>query len=323
MSEMDGTPNFREAAMARMAQERSEAPAQPAPEHVEGTAPEVIDDEPIGTPEPEYTDDVVNEDIEAQEDVDEDGSLEDEETPDDVEHDWEKRYKDAQAELTKLYQNRDEFESEMALQLTEVKRREFELDDILQESRGHAEILLRAMTGQADYYRNIDMTQLPPDQVQSYQQAAQAAFAQEQQVTQALEQLKQQQMTAHQQRMQRESELALTRLRKTIPGWSNETYGQLRDYAQSRGLDPVLFNAVTNPAVIEMIHDSMQLRSAGGKAKSLSKRKSQKLSNANSPNRVRDARGKFVSAKQAFEQSPNTKGSFAKMKEAQLAMEKR
>ena len=322
MSEMDGTPSFRDQAMARMAQERDEAPPQPAPENVEGTAPEVIDDEPIGTPEPEYTDDVIADDIEAQEEQDEDGTLE-EELPDDVEHDWEKRYKDAQSELTRLQQNREEFESEMALQLTEVKRREFELDDILQESRGHAEILLRAMTGQADSYRNVDISQLTPEQHAVYQRESQAAFYQEQQVSQALETLKAQQKQAFDQRMQRESELALTRLRKTIPGWSNETYGALRDYAESRGLDPVLFNAVTNPAVIEMIHDSMQLRSAGGKAKSLSKRKSQKLANANSPTRIRDARGKFVSAKQAFEQSPNTRGSFAKMKEAQLAMEKR
>jgi hypothetical protein len=72
-----------------------------------------------------------------------------------------------------------------------------------------------------------------------------------------------------------------------------------------------------------MFHDSMMYRQAGSKAKTVSKHKMSKPANANSPTRTRDARGKFVSAKQAFDQAPNEKGAFAKMKEAQLAMERR
>ena len=319
MSDESVQPSFREQTMSRLADERGQRVEEPAPENVQGTAPEIIEDE-VGTPEPEVTDDVI--DVEAHEVEDEiEPESDEDQTLEDVEHDWEKRFKDAQAELTKLYQNRDEFETEMASQLTEVKRREFELDDVLRDSRQHAELLMNALTGQADQYRNIDFNQVPADQVGALQQAAKQAFAQEQQVSQALEQIKARQKQAYDTQMQREAELTRTRLKKTIPGWSNETYDGLREYAVSRGLDPTLFNSITNPAVIEMIHDSMQLRSAGSKAKTLSKRKSQKLSTANSPTRVRDARGKFASAKQAFNDTPNQRGAFAKMKEAQLAME--
>lgn len=320
MSE-DVTPSFREQTMSRLAEERGNRVEEPAPENVQGTAPEAIEDEPIGTPEL-ATEEL--DELEAQAVEDEVESLDDEsseEAPDEVEHDWEQRYKDLQSEYTKLTQNREEFESEMATQLTEVKRREFELDDVLHESRQHAELLVNAMKGQANQYRTMNWSAIPADQLPQYKQAAEQAFAQEQQVTQALEAIKTRQEGAFKQQIEREAALSLTRLRKTIPGWNNEVYGSLREYSQKRGLDPQLFDAITNPAVIEMIHDSYAYRSANSKAKTVSKRKSQKVPTANSPGRVRDARGKFASAQQAFNETPNQRGAFAKMKQAQLAME--
>ena len=184
---------------------------EPAPENVQGTAPEVIEDEPIGTPE--HDTEELNE-LEAQavedevESLDEDESSE--EAPDEVDHDWEQRYKDLQSEYTKLTQNREEFESEMAQQLTEVKRREFELDDVLQESRQHAELLVNAMKGQANQYRTMNWSAIPADQLPQYKQAAEQAFAQEQQVTQALEAIKGRQQEAFKQQVEREAALSLT-----------------------------------------------------------------------------------------------------------------
>lgn len=324
MSEESVQPSFREQAMTRLAEERGARVEQPAPENVQGTAPEEIDDAVIeepGTPESESTDGILEEEAAAH-DQDDDVEPQDE-TPDEVEHDWQKRYKDAQAELTRLQQSREEFEGELTHQLTEVKRREYELEDTLVEARGNAELLLNALKGQADRYRNVDLSTIPADQLPQWQQQAAAAFQHEQQVMAALNHIKEQHKNAHELQVKREADLALTRLRRTIPGWSNDKYRELGEYAKSRGLDPTLFNAVTNPAVIEMFHDSMMYRQAGSKAKTVSKQKMSKPANANSPTRVRDARGKFVSAKQAFEQAPNERGAFAKMKEAQLAMERR
>ena len=325
MSEESVQPSFREQTLNRLAEERGARVEEPAPEYVQGTAPEELDDAVIeepGTPELDSTEGILDEEAAAH-DQDDDVEPQDDETPDEVDHDWQKRYKDAQAELTRLQQSREEFEGELTHQLTEMKRREFELDDVLTEAQGNAELLLSALKGQADKYRNTDLSQIPADQLPMWQQQAAAAFQHEQQVMGALAHIKQQHKEAQEKQTKREADLALVRLRKTIPGWSNDKYRELGEYTQSRGLDPSLFNTVTNPAVIEMFHDSMMYRQAGSKAKTVSKQKVSKPANANAPTRVRDARGKFVSAKQAFDAAPNERGAFAKMKEAQLAMERR
>ena len=320
MSEESGTPSFREQAMERMASERELSPPEPAPENVPGEAPDEI-----GTPEPvtdmAYDDEQYELEAEAIEGSDEiDDS--DENTVDEEDHDWQKRYKDLQSEFTRLTQNREEFETEMAHGLTEVKRREYELQDKLTESHTHAEILMNAMRGQADQYRQVNWQAVPADQLPQMKAAADAAFAQEAQVNQALEYINQQRKQQYETSMAREAELTRTRLRKTIPGWGNELYSKIGEYAKSRGLDPQLFQSITNPAVMEMFYDSMQLRSAGSKAKTVSKRRASKPQAQNSPRANRDVRGRFASAKQNFESNPGQKGSFAAMKEAQLRMER-
>ena len=100
MSEESGAPSFREQAMARLDSERDAAQPQPAPENVEGTAPEEVD---FGTPQP--ADDVL--DSQASESHDGEEEAEEElESPeetleadsDEPEHDNEKRLQDLQAE---------------------------------------------------------------------------------------------------------------------------------------------------------------------------------------------------------------------------------
>ena len=323
MSEESGAPSFREQAMERMASERDATPVEPAPEHVPGEAPE-----DIGTPDPVTDMAEVDEQSEMEAEATEtdefiDESLE--ENTDDVDSDvdWQKRYKDLQSEFTRLTQTREEFETEMAHGLTDVKRREYELQDKLTEAHTHAEILMNAMRGQANQYRQLNWQQVPADQLPQMKAAADAAFAQEAQVNQALEHLQSQREQQYKVSMEREAELARTRLSKTIPGWSNELYSEIGQYAQSRGLDPQLFSTITNPAVMEMFHDSMQYRSAGSKAKTVNKRKASKPQAQNKPGQVRDVRGRVANAKANFEQNPNQRGSFAAMKEAQLRMEKR
>ena len=97
-------------------------------------------------------------------------------------------------------------------------------------------------------------------------------------------------------------------------------YGALGKYAESRGLSAELFNSITDAAVIEMIYDSFSMRTAGQKAKTVSKRKAQKPAAQNRPVTQRDA-GRFANAKANFEQNPNQRGAFAAMKEAQLRAE--
>jgi hypothetical protein len=321
VSEESGTPSFREQAMARLDAERDSMRPEPAPENVPGTAPEEI-----GTPDP--MDDVV--DSNATESIDEvdqeDEELESqeetlEESDDDQDHDWQKRYKDLQSEYTRVMQSREQFESEMTDNLMATKRMQFELEDTLGKAARDAGLLSQALTGNAERFRNIDWSKVPADQVGTLQQQAQQAFAQEAQAQQALNQINEQQQQQWKLKVEREAELTRTRLKRTIPNWSNELYGALANYAEQRGLSRELFNSITDAAVIEMIYDSFSLKTAGQKAKTLSKRKAQKPAAQNKPVTQRDARGRFANAKAHFEQNPNQRGAFAAMKEAQLRAE--
>ena len=321
MSEESGTPSFREQAMARLDSERDSMRPEPAPENVPGTAPEEI-----GTPDP--MDDVV--DSNATEPFDEADGYEDdlesqeetlEESDDDQDHDWQKRYKDLQSEYTRVMQSREQFESELTDNLMSTKRMQFELEDTLGKAARDAGLLSQALTGNAERFRTIDWSKVPAEQVGALQQQAQQAFAQEAQAQQALNQINVQQEQQWKMKVNREADLTRTRLKRSIPNWSNELYGALANYAEQRGLNRDLFNSITDAAVIEMIYDSFAMKTAGQKAKTLSKRKTQKPAAQNKPVSQRDARGRFANARADFEQNPNQRGAFAAMKEAQLRAE--
>ena len=137
-------------------------------------------------------------------------------------------------------QSREEFESEMTDNLMATKRMQFELEDTLGTAARDAQLLSQALTGNAERFRTIDWSQVPADQVGALQQQAQAAFTQEAQAKQALEKITTQQQEQWKLRVEREAEITRTRLRRTIPNWSNELYGELGKYAESRGLSPAV-----------------------------------------------------------------------------------
>lgn len=325
MSEESGAPSFREAAMARMASERDEAPPQPAPEHVAGEEPEEIEEIEFGTSEPateEVVDSEEDEFIEDGDDIDPEEEIDDE-VPMDVKYQrLEKQYKDLQRQFTKDRMQREEYESQLSNSMVSVTKTQHELEDSLQGAKQMAELLQGQWAGNANQFRNIDWSQVPPDKVQQVQAAAQNAFQQEQIANQRLHAINEQQTQAFQQKMTRQAELASRALQVKIPEWGSETYSAIRGHAESMGLSPEMFNMVTEPSVIEMFYHSMLYKGAGKKAKTVAKRKSQKPASANQARQGRNAKGQFMNAKKNFEESPNTRGAFAQMKAAQLAAER-
>lgn len=321
MSEESGAaPTFREQAMDRMASERDSTPVEPAPENPEHEEPEEIGNSEFSA------DDAAFGEVETQELQDDEYGSEDEQlepdSDDQPDHDWEKRYKDIQRELTRYQQEREGYTSEISEMMVESTRTQHELEDSLGQAKQMAEMLTQQWAGNAQKFRNIDWSQVPADQIPALQQQAQQAIVAEQQARQHLEMVNHQQSAIYEKQMQRQAAVATQRLKVRVPNWNQETYSSIRNHAQGLGLDPKMFNTITDPAVIEMFHDSMMYRSAGKKAKTLSKQKSRKPSAANTQRSSRDNRGRFASAKQNFESNPGQKGSFAAMKEAQLRMER-
>lgn len=82
---------------------------------------------------------------------------------------------------------------------------------------------------------------------ESYQRQAKAMLAQEQEYEQA--------------RLKSQAVESVKRLKLTIPNWSNELYGQVRNYAVEQGFTADEFNRIADHRVIRALHAQMQLDS--------------------------------------------------------------
>jgi hypothetical protein len=325
MSEESGTPSFREQAMQRMAQERDEAPVEPAPQHVAGAEPEEIFHDRAEITEPATGEVVDSEEVieEGDDEIEPDEDQDDDGTPIDVKYQrLEKSYKDLQRQFTKDRQEREGYNQQISDQMVTMTKAQHELEDTLTSSRQMAELLQSEAKGKADQFRNLDWSQVPQERAQEVQAAMSAAFAREQNVNQALNHIAVQQQQHFQQKMTRQAELAARTLQMKIPNWGQETYSSIRSHAGEMGLPVEMFNMVTEPAVLEMFYHSMMYKGAGKKAKTVAKTKSQKPASANQARTGRNARGQFMNAKRNFEENPNQRGAFAQMKAAQLAAER-
>lgn len=233
--------------------------------------------------------------------------------------DWEKRYTDLQSATQVDRESRGEMEREHAESMSEHLRLRFDLEDKLKEAVGRAELVKNVMEGNAQQYQNINWAQVPPEKVAEVQAQAQQAFQMQQQATAAWEQAQSESDEVTQVVRQREAAIARTRLKRTIPGWSNEVYADLRTFAASAGMPAEAFNKLTDPVIIEWAYAAKQI--AQGKRTLTVDRPKNKpnVPRGKAARRApRDARGKF--AKTQLE--PNQRGSFANKHQHRLAMER-
>ena len=233
-------------------------------------------------------------------------------------HDWQKRYKDLQAEYSRVTENRTEMEQEQAEAMGENLRLKFDLEDRLNEAVGRAEYMANVMSGNASQYKNINWAQVPPEQLPQVQAQAQQALQMEQQSQAAWAQVKQQTDEARQTLRGREAAIARTRLKRSI-GLDNELYGKLHEHAVTRGMSSEEFKDITNPVVIEALHAQMQMMQAGNTVKANTQRNAKAPRGGRAVKRTpRNARGQFEKTQTV----PNQRGSFADKHRHRLAMER-
>lgn len=296
-----------------------------------------VEDRPISREDPDQgipSDDGISEDVEenqglyANEEADQDledssEALEDELPSDEAQEedgrdvDWEKRYKDLQSETQTIRESRGEMDQEHAESMSGLLQLRFEMEDQLSEATKRAEYMKNVMAGNAQQFQNIDWSQVPPEKVQEVQAQAQQAFMMSQQAENVWSQISQEAQQQKETLKQREAAIAKTRLRRTIPNWSNETYGEIRDFATQIGMPAASFNEITDPVIIEALHAYKQLKN-GGSQKIQSTRKSQAPRGKAARRQPRDDRGKF--AKKQVQ--PNQRGSFADKHQHRLRMER-
>lgn len=276
---------------------------------VEGLPPESMESEAV---------DMADSQPELEAEDTEDGIPEDE----NEEHltEWEKRYRDAQSELTKYQQTKEQDAREHAEAMEEVIRARYTLEDTLKNQQQQGEYLVQMATANADQYRNINWSQVPPDQLPVLQQQAQQAFLQEQQFKNTLAQRQSEAQAAREEALRREALIARQRLVRTIPDFDS-AYPQMAKYAAERGLSPSKFGEITDPALMEMIHDSMRMRKAPVEVEKKTKAKLPK--SRLSPDRARGTDGKFKKAERDFREAKDSRSrADAWQRKAELRLSK-
>ena len=233
--------------------------------------------------------------------------------------DWEKRYKDLQAETQTVREGRGEMEQEHAQSMAKHLELRFEMEDKLSEAVQRAEFMRNVMSNNAAQYQNIDWSRVPPDKVQEVQAQAQQAFTTAQQTEQAYTQMQSEIQQQKELVKQREAAIAKTRLRRTIPSWGNETYSALREFATESGMPANEFNDITNPVIIEWAYAAKQIREGASSVQDVrTNRKSTAPRGKAARRQPRNNQGQYA-RKQT---QPNQKGSFADKHKHRLAAER-
>jgi hypothetical protein len=316
-------PSFRERKAAQLAAERGGQPPAPARDLEEETPrarqPEseavARDDSQV-----RYASEESDQDLEGSlEDLGEEAPLSEEQELEADSTDWEKRYKDLQSTAQELLENRRGMEEEHAQVMSEHLQLRYQLEDTLGEMTNRAKFLYNAMTGNAAQFKNIDWSRVPPDKVQQVQAQAQNAMLLEQQSLAAYQEAMAMDKQTRETVKKREAEIAKVRLRRSIPGWGNEVYGQLRQFAASRGMPPQTFNEITDPVLIEGMHAYMQLSMSGSSVQKRTTRKGETPRGKAASRQNRSPEGRFAT----MQVEPNTRGSFAEKHKHRLAAERR
>jgi hypothetical protein len=317
----------------RVRTEQAEAQQNRQPDHDETSNDEIPLNESESVQDdgyPELHDDDTETDdgeFEQDEDLEDETPSEDELLEQDGDGiDWEKRYKDAQRELTRYQQRSDEQSEEVAETVAANLQLKFDLEDRLEKAEKQAGFFMGNLNQQIQQLEQaFNQGQVEPEKMAEARQYYQGLVQQRNQLEGYLQQVGTERSEAEKVRKNREAQIAQARLRKTIPDWSERKYQELRSYAVKRGYTVDEFNESTDYRYMELLHDSMMLHSADSTVRNV-KRKRRRKPPAGGKNVDRSpntARRREARAKKDFLDNPNQRGRFAAMKAEQLHRERR
>lgn len=239
--------------------------------------------------------------------------------------DWEKRYKDTQAKLTSVTEDRKDRDAEYADMMAGSLQLQYDMEDNLKKAKQYTGFYVDGIQGQIhNMERAFNSGQIGPEDMQAARQQYQQLQGQQQQLQARLTQIETTEREATQVKKRRQAEITRVRLQRTIPGWGQAKFREMQAEAATRGYSAEEFAEQTDHRFFEMLHDSIQLRSAGDAIGEITQRKRPKpprgRRNAQTP---RNSRGQYEKAQRDFHDNPNQKGRFADMKAKQLARERR
>jgi hypothetical protein len=237
--------------------------------------------------------------------------------------DWEKRYTDTQAELTRVNQHRQELDTDHADMMAGTLQLRHTLEDKLSEVENSSGYILNGLSGQiANMEQAFSSGQIDPEQMANARNHYQQLVNNRNQMQQHLAGATKQRDDATAMRKQREAEITRIRLQRTIPNWSREKYAEMREFATQRGYTQEEFNDVTDHRLFELLHDSMQLRSASDTVSNVQRKRKADAPRGRGGRAPRDKQGRYEKSRKEFHDNPNQKGRFAAMKAQELAKER-
>ena len=322
--------SFAERKAAQLSEERvgreADVNVRPDADLQETETPEPVSESEPMLDDPEYDIEATSSEEEYEEDVNPDeGTLDANPVPPEQTAEfWEKRFKDTQRKLSEVTENRTEIEREQVDMMSTTLELKHQLEDTFLEAETYANTFKGNVVNQiAQLEAAFNSGQIEPDHLPAARQQYQQLQMQRQHLEGQLTQIKEQRGQAEQVQRDRQAELSRMRLQRTIPDWSRDKYREIGEYAQKRGFTADEFNNMVDHRYIELLHDSMQLNSAGSGIGAIQRKKKASGPSRKARQQPRSADGKYRQAKQEFHDNPNQKGRFAEMKQRQLEKERR
>lgn len=316
-------PEIRNEFMERLAAERVEA------------NPEPIEEPALGDPEiePELEDGEFDDAVDTEAELDTELEAdEDEGDTSDVETaevspeytELEERYKSLEKEFSRVTANRKEIERSLDEAKTKASEALYAIEDKFGEAERVADYFVGMANQQLQQLQGINPSMLTQEQFGQYQQAYQAAQMQVQQHNALIEQIRKERDETRSKQKEREAEIARERLKVRIPDWSGEKYRALGEVAKDYGYSEAEFFDSTDHRLILLLNEVAASKEAAKVVeKKVAKTKTQPPRHA-AARQDRNELGQFKKAQREFaETRPGTKGSFAAMKAAQLAAERK
>ena len=336
MQEEQQAQSFAERKAAQLREERTIQEASQPPAEAAPGQQETSDETPPPESEsvqsdgyPELHDEQAESEDEALEDEDLDDEIPSDEPEDEEEGErvnWEQRYKDTQAELTRVAQRRKELDAEHAESVSANLQLKYDLEDRLTKAEEQANFFLNGINSQIGQLEQaFNSGAVEPEKMQEARGYYQNLVGQRTQLQTYLDKAGEQRGEAERVRKQREAEITRSRLSVSIPDWSQDKYDEMRGYATQRGYSPDEFNEITDYRYFELLHDSMLLNSAEKTVRNVKSQRRRKAPRGGknvdrSPN---TARRREARARKDFLDNPNQKGRFAAMKAEELSRERR
>lgn len=122
---------------------------------------------------------------------------------------------------------------------------------------------------------------------------------------------------------QREAELSKDILRASIPNWSNETYLELRKYAETVGFQPQEFDRNTDYRLVLALHKAYRAERAATTVKSVKREPSKTAPSAQNKPQIRSVSGQFANARQALSENRGDRNIARQMFQQKLASERK